>query len=116
MDRDESDRLLRHLLRQAHVPEYQVRLRRQRGGIAFWDNRAAQHYAVGDHGSGRRVAERVAIEGDRPFWHRARGPQAVLPPAAHGVRYAGSCSSIAAGRSCAARTRSTSSLRPRSKR
>ncbi|WP_019324248.1 TauD/TfdA dioxygenase family protein [Streptomyces sp. TOR3209] len=67
MDRDESDRLLRFLFQQAHVPEYQVRFRWQPGDIAFWDNRATQHYAVGDYGSERRVAERVAIEGDRPF-------------------------------------------------
>ncbi|MEU5738758.1 TauD/TfdA family dioxygenase [Streptomyces tendae] len=67
LDRDESDRLLRFLFQQAHVPEYQVRWRWQPGDIAFWDNRATQHYAVGDYGSERRVAERVAVEGDRPF-------------------------------------------------
>ncbi|MFC8064131.1 TauD/TfdA dioxygenase family protein [Streptomyces sp. NPDC057293] len=67
MDRAESDRLLRLLFQQAHVPEYQVRFRWQAGDVAFWDNRATQHYAVGDYGSGRRVAERVAIAGDRPF-------------------------------------------------
>lgn len=67
MDRDESDRLLGYLVRQAHVPEYQVRFRWQPGDIAFWDNRATQHYAVDDYAPQRRVAERVAIEGDRPF-------------------------------------------------
>ncbi|MEU4656504.1 TauD/TfdA family dioxygenase [Streptomyces sp. NPDC023723] len=67
MDREESDRLLRFLFQQAHVPEYQVRFRWQPGDIAFWDNRATQHYAVGDYGTRRRVAERVAIAGDRPY-------------------------------------------------
>ncbi|MFE5397870.1 TauD/TfdA dioxygenase family protein [Streptomyces sp. NPDC056568] len=67
LDRDESDRLLRFLFQQAHVPEYQVRFSWRPGDVAFWDNRATQHYAVGDYGSDRRVAERVAIEGDRPF-------------------------------------------------
>lgn len=67
MDRADSDRLLRFLFQQAHVPEYQVRFRWQAGDVAFWDNRATQHYAVGDYGSERRVAERVAIAGDRPF-------------------------------------------------
>jgi taurine dioxygenase len=66
MARDESDRLLRFLFQQAHVPEYQVRFRWQPGDIAFWDNRATQHYAVNDYGDARRVAERVAIAGDRP--------------------------------------------------
>lgn len=67
MPREESDRLLAYLTRQAHVPEYQVRFRWQPGDIAFWDNRATQHYAVDDYFPHRRLAERVAIEGDRPF-------------------------------------------------
>jgi taurine dioxygenase len=67
MEREESDRLLRYLTQQAHVPEYQVRFRWQPGDVAFWDNRATQHYAVNDYAPHRRVAERVAIAGDRPF-------------------------------------------------
>ncbi|MFD7224911.1 TauD/TfdA dioxygenase family protein [Streptomyces sp. NPDC059892] len=67
LERAESDRLLRLLFQQAHVPEYQVRFRWQAGDIAFWDNRATQHYAVNDYAPHRRVAERVAIAGDRPF-------------------------------------------------
>jgi len=66
MEREESDRLLSYLVRQAHVPEYQVRFHWQAGDIAFWDNRATQHYAVDDYFPHRRVAERVAIAGDRP--------------------------------------------------
>ncbi|MGW7573972.1 TauD/TfdA dioxygenase family protein [Streptomyces sp. NPDC054765] len=62
----ESDRLLRLLFQQAQVPEFQVRWRWQAGDLAFWDNRATQHYAVNDYGTHRRVAERVAIAGDRP--------------------------------------------------
>ncbi|WP_217238540.1 TauD/TfdA family dioxygenase [Streptomyces sp. AC555_RSS877] len=67
MERAESDRLLRYLTQQAHVPEYQLRFRWQPGDVAFWDNRATQHYAVNDYAPHRRVAERVAIAGDRPF-------------------------------------------------
>ncbi|MER5440479.1 TauD/TfdA family dioxygenase [Streptomyces sp. NPDC002790] len=67
MERAESDRLLRLLYQQAHVPEFQVRFHWQPGDTAFWDNRATQHYAVADYGDARRVAERVAIAGDRPF-------------------------------------------------
>ncbi|MFG2827888.1 TauD/TfdA dioxygenase family protein [Streptomyces sp. NPDC048434] len=62
-----SDRLLRLLFQQAQVPEFQVRWRWQAGDLAFWDNRATQHYAVNDYGPHRRVAERVAIAGDRPY-------------------------------------------------
>lgn len=63
----ESDALLRHLFAQAHVPEFQVRHRWSEGTLAFWDNRATQHYAVADYDPHPRVAERVAIAGDRPF-------------------------------------------------
>ncbi|WP_410648727.1 TauD/TfdA dioxygenase family protein [Amycolatopsis sp. cmx-4-54] len=67
MDRDESDRLLRYLFSRAHVPEFQVRFGWRPGSVAFWDNRATQHYAVNDYHPYARVAERVAIVGDRPF-------------------------------------------------
>ncbi|HET6290109.1 MAG TPA: TauD/TfdA family dioxygenase [Amycolatopsis sp.] len=67
IDRDESDRLLRYLFSRAHVPEFQVRFAWRPGSVAFWDNRATQHYAVNDYHPYARVAERVAIVGDRPF-------------------------------------------------
>jgi taurine dioxygenase len=67
MERAESDALLRHLFAQAHVPEFQVRYRWAEGTVAFWDNRALQHYAVGDYHPHVRIAERVSIRGDRPF-------------------------------------------------
>jgi len=63
---DESRVLLEHLYEQADVPEYQCRLRWQPDTIAFWDNRAVQHYAASDYDPQRRVMERVTIIGDRP--------------------------------------------------
>jgi len=62
-----SEELLQYLFRQAHVPEYQVRFRWEPNAIAFWDNRATQHYAVSDYYPHPRKVERVAIVGDRPF-------------------------------------------------
>ncbi|GAA1106469.1 TauD/TfdA dioxygenase family protein [Nocardiopsis composta] len=67
LPKEESDELLRFLFQQAHVPEYQVRFHWEPDSIAFWDNRATQHYAVNDYFPHRRVAERVAIVGDRPY-------------------------------------------------
>ena len=67
LDRDESDELLDVLTRQAHVPEYQCRFRWASDSIAFWDNRATQHYAVSDYWPQVRVMERATIIGDRPF-------------------------------------------------
>ena len=62
----ESEELLKLLFKQATVPEYQVRFKWEPGSIAFWDNRAVQHYAVSDYFPRRRVMERAAILGDRP--------------------------------------------------
>jgi len=66
LEREESDRLLDLLFRQAAVPEYQCRLRWEKDAVAFWDNRAVQHYAASDYWPERRVMERVTIVGDRP--------------------------------------------------
>ncbi|MCR8635801.1 TauD/TfdA dioxygenase family protein [Paenibacillus radicis (ex Xue et al. 2023)] len=67
LEPDEGEQLLQYLFKQAHIPEYQVRFRWENNSIAFWDNRATQHYAVSDYFPNRRVAERVAITGDRPY-------------------------------------------------
>lgn len=71
----ESDALLAHLYAQAAIPEYQCRFRWRAGSIAFWDNRAAQHYAASDYFPAVRVMERVTVAGDRPFY-RAQGAAA----------------------------------------
>ena len=62
----ESDALLRLLYEQAHVPEYQFRLRWKPGTIVLWDNPSTQHYAANDYYPNRRHMERVAVIGDRP--------------------------------------------------
>ncbi|MCZ0983150.1 TauD/TfdA family dioxygenase [Streptomyces diastatochromogenes] len=63
---EESRELLDFLFDQARHPEYQCRLRWRPGTVAFWDNRATQHYANGDYYPRTRVMERVTILGDRP--------------------------------------------------
>lgn len=68
----ESDWLLEHLYAQASRPEYQVRFRWRKNSIAFWDNRACQHYAVFDYYPALRHMERVTIMGDKPFFDPAR--------------------------------------------
>ncbi len=66
MSEKESESLLETLFAQAEVPEYQFRLRWEPGTVAFWDNRATQHYAVSDYWPQPRVMERASIVGDRP--------------------------------------------------
>lgn len=72
LSKHESDWLLQHLYAQASIPEYQVRFRWRPNSIAFWDNRACQHYAVGDYAPAARNMERVTVIGDKPFFDPAR--------------------------------------------
>lgn len=67
MDKAESDALLAHLYAQAAIPEYQCRFRWEPNSIAFWDNRASQHYAASDYFPAVRRMERVTVIGDRPY-------------------------------------------------
>ena len=66
LDEEESDRLIDRLSRRAEIVEYQCRFRWAPHSIAFWDNRAVQHYAASDYWPSRRVMERASIIGDRP--------------------------------------------------
>ncbi len=63
---EESEELLEQLCRQADLPEYQVRFHWEPDSVAFWDNRAVQHYATSDYWPERRVMERASIIGARP--------------------------------------------------
>jgi taurine dioxygenase len=62
----ESRAILDVLFAQAHVPEYQFRVRWTPGTIVFWDNRSTQHYAANDYYPQRRRMERTAVVGDVP--------------------------------------------------
>ncbi|WP_116368173.1 TauD/TfdA dioxygenase family protein [Parahaliea mediterranea] len=59
--------LLRYLVSQAYIPEYQVRWRWQPYSVAIWDNRSTQHYAVMDYPPCHRKMERAGIIGDKPY-------------------------------------------------
>ncbi|CAD6562923.1 TauD/TfdA dioxygenase family protein [Paraburkholderia sabiae] len=59
--------LLRYLISQASIPEYQVRWRWKPNSIAIWDNSATQHYAVMDYPPSHRKMERAGIIGSKPF-------------------------------------------------
>jgi len=59
--------LMRYLISQAHVPEYQLRWRWRPGSVAIWDNTATQHYAVMDYPPCHRKMDRAGIIGSKPF-------------------------------------------------
>jgi len=65
LDIAESKELLAQILEEYRRPEVQVRFSWRPGSIAFWDNRAAVHYAVRNYGDFPRLLERILIQ-DEP--------------------------------------------------
>ncbi len=61
---EESQRVLDFLFRHVAKPEYQCRFAWQKNSMAFWDNRAALHYAVADYWPDDRRMNRVTIVTD----------------------------------------------------
>jgi taurine dioxygenase len=66
LEPDESVALLEHLCRQADYPEYQCRFHWEPHSVAFWDNRAVQHYASSDYWPAPRTMERASVVGTPP--------------------------------------------------
>lgn len=62
----ESERLLTELWRESSNVEYQCRFKWEDDSVAFWDNRACQHYASSDYWPEIRIMERASIVGSRP--------------------------------------------------
>ena len=63
---EDSRLMLNFLYNQANIPEYQCRFKWEKNSIAFWDNRACQHYATGDYWPAVRRVERVTVIGNKP--------------------------------------------------
>ena len=63
---DPSEPLLEFLYGRTSIPEYQCRFKWRRNSMAFWDNRAVQHYAVSDYFPQRHEMHRVTVAGDTP--------------------------------------------------
>lgn len=63
----ESKSILSFLYQHIAKPEFTIRWHWQNNDIAFWDNRATQHYAVGDYTKeSHRIMHRATVNGDRP--------------------------------------------------
>jgi taurine dioxygenase len=68
LEASESEAIVRQLLQQHERPEYVCRFQWEPGSIAFWDNRAVQHYAASDYYPHRRLLRRVTVSGDKPYY------------------------------------------------
>jgi taurine dioxygenase len=66
MTEEESAPILDYLFAHQIKPEFTCRFRWRPGSLAFWDNRASQHYPLNDYHGHRRVMHRVTLVGDRP--------------------------------------------------
>jgi taurine dioxygenase len=66
MTEKESAPILDYLFQHQVQPEFTCRFSWRVGSLAFWDNRAAQHYPVNDYHGFRRVMHRITLAGDKP--------------------------------------------------
>jgi alpha-ketoglutarate-dependent taurine dioxygenase len=62
----QSADVLEQLYAQAALIEHQARFHWYKDSVAFWDNRAVQHYASSDYWPEVRIMERASIIGTRP--------------------------------------------------
>jgi len=67
MTAPESQPILNYLFEQTERPEFSCRFTWQPGSLAFWDNRACQHYPLNDYPGELRRMLRVSLSGDKPF-------------------------------------------------
>ena len=75
----ESQCLLEYLLEHCLQPEFMVRFRWNAGSVAFWDNRATQHQAIGDifETDFDRELYRITLNGEIPVGVDGRESTAV---------------------------------------
>ncbi|MFB2837348.1 TauD/TfdA dioxygenase family protein [Floridanema evergladense] len=73
----ESDDIIRLLQSYVTRPENTVRWCWKVGDVAFWDNRATQHYAIYDYSDQPRRMQRVTIAGDLPVSINGKHSEAI---------------------------------------
>ena len=71
VSKHESESILTMLYRHSQRAEFTMRWQWRENDLAFWDNRAFQHYAVRDY-EGERVLQKAYVKGDVPVGPRPR--------------------------------------------
>ena len=62
--------VVKNMAKQFERPEYQCRFQWKEGSIAFWDNRACQHYATSDYFPYKRTLRRITVSSSvRPYYN-----------------------------------------------
>ena len=72
ISKKESDDLLNQIFKHQERLELTCRFKWTKNAVAIWDNRSVIHYAIADYfpnrGLGhRRIMDRIAIRGEKPF-------------------------------------------------
>ncbi len=72
VDKKQSDNLLAMIFKHQERLEFTCRFKWTKNSVAIWDNRSVIHYAIADYFPNRglgykRIMDRVAIKGERPF-------------------------------------------------
>jgi alpha-ketoglutarate-dependent sulfate ester dioxygenase len=67
VDLVEGREILTTILDAYRNPEHQVRFSWRPGSVAFWDNRAAVHYAVRNYGNFPRLLDRILIADEKQY-------------------------------------------------
>jgi taurine dioxygenase len=67
MTQPESAGLLEYLFQIQIRPEFCYRFQWQPDSLAFWDNRACQHYPLNDYHGQKRLLHRISLKGEKPF-------------------------------------------------
>ncbi len=63
----ESQGLLDYLYKIQASEETSCRFHWMPGSLAFWDNRACQHYPLNDYSGHKRLMHRISLQGDKPY-------------------------------------------------
>jgi len=63
----ESAPILNFLYDHSTRPEFTCRIRWGEKGLAIWDNRCTQHYALNDYHGHARIMHRTTCAGDKPY-------------------------------------------------
>jgi taurine dioxygenase len=84
----ESRWLLNFLYHWIQQPEFMVHHEWQQHGIAIWDNRSTQHYALADYWPHRRVNQRVTVQKPFATAHESEAAQAARAAALGAAREA----------------------------